>query len=157
LSHSNSYWPFFSNYWSVEHILNFIFQIDFPADKGEIQLFNLLKKWADVNSEERGAQFGELVCKALRLDLMNLSDLIDVVSKDILVVASEGATSEVLKVIEYKQNNGIPAGRMRGNEAVLITGGSVPIIDEFKEGIFFDRKYTFNIENNLISDNFLSD
>ena len=88
---------------------------------------------------------------------MNLSDLIDVVSKDILVVASEGATSEVLKVIEYKQNNGIPAGRMRGNEAVLITGGSVPIIDEFKEGIFFDRKYTFNIKNNLISDNFLSD
>lgn len=122
--------------WLMDYVQDDQIQIDFPADKGEIQLFNLLKKWADVNSEERGAQFGELVCKALRLDLMNLSDLIDVVSKDILVVASEGATSEVLKVIEYKQNNGIPAGRMRGNEAVLITGGSVPIIDEFKGGIY---------------------
>ena len=96
----------------------------------------MVKKWAEANAAERGDEFGEVVCSALRLELMSLSDLIDIVSKDILVVGNEQATEAVAKVIDHKQSNGVPGGRMRGDQAVVITGGSVPIIDEFKGGIY---------------------
>ena len=49
---------------------------------------------------------------------------------------NEEVTNEVASIIEHKNQNGLPSAKLRGQEAVLIVGGSVPIIDEFKGGIY---------------------
>ena len=43
-----------------------------------------------------------------------------------MIVGNEKATDAVAAIIEHKQTNGVPGdqgGRMRGSEAVIITGG----------------------------------
>jgi len=68
--------------------------------------------------------------------LITLSDLEEVISKDIMVIGSAKVTEAVAGVIKNKKNNCVPCGNMRGAESLVITGGSVPIIDEFKGGIY---------------------
>ena len=78
-----------------------------------------------------------LTCfEAIRFDLMTLPDLEEVISKDIMVIGSAKVTEAVAQVIKNKKNNCVPCGNMRGAESLVITGGSVPIIDEFKGGIY---------------------
>lgn len=45
-----------------------------------------------------------------------------------MIVGNEKATDAVASIIEHKQTNGVPGdqgGRMRGSEAVIITGGMI--------------------------------
>ena len=68
--------------------------------------------------------------------MITLTDLEEVISKDIMVIGSAKVTEAVAGVIKNKKNNCVPCGNMRGAESLVITGGSVPIIDEFKGGIY---------------------
>ena len=95
-----------------------------------------MKKWADAHPGERSADFNEIIQKGIRFHLMSLSDLTDVVAKDGLILECEESTNKIVEVIEHKTQDGIPMTGLRGSEAVIIAGGSVPIIDEFKGGIY---------------------
>ena len=72
--------------WLMDYIQDDQVQIDFPADKGELQLFGFVKKWAEAKSDERGEEFGQLVCEALRLEIISLTDLLEVVAKVIFPI-----------------------------------------------------------------------
>ena len=50
-----------------------------------------------------------------------------------MIVGNEKATDAVASIIEHKQTNGVPGdhgGRMRGSEAVIITGGMIIFLSE---------------------------
>ena len=67
--------------WLMDYIQDDQVQIDFPADKGELQLFGFVKKWAEAKADERTEEFGQLVCESLRLEIISLTDLLEVVAK----------------------------------------------------------------------------
>ena len=122
--------------WLLDYIEDDLVEVDFPAEKGELQLFKQVKKWAEAHPGERSSDFNEIIQKGIRFHLMSLSDLTDVVAKDGMILECEESTNKIVQVIEHKTQDGIPMTGLRGSEAVVIAGGSVPIIDEFKGGIY---------------------
>ena len=52
--------------WLVDYIQDNDIEIEFPASKGEVDLFNLVKRWADANPDERADDFADVVIKGLR-------------------------------------------------------------------------------------------
>ena len=122
--------------WLSDYVEDDLVEVDFPADKGELLLFQQCKKWAEAHPVERVNEFADIILRAIRFELINANDLINVVSKDGMVLDNKMATNHIAKIIEYKNQCQVPNGRLRGSEAVIIAGGSVPIIDDTKGGVY---------------------
>ena len=122
--------------WLSDYVEDDLVEVDFPADKGELLLFQQCKKWAEAHPVERVNEFADIILRAIRFELISANDLINVVSKDGMVLDNKMATNHIANIIEYKNQSQVPNGRLRGSEAVIIAGGSVPIIDDTKGGVY---------------------
>ena len=122
--------------WLCDYVDDDLVEVDFPADKGEFQLFQQCKKWADTHPVERVDEFADIIIRAIRFELISLKDLAQTISKDAMVLDNKMATNHIADIIEYKNQGQVPNGRLRGSEAVIIAGGSVPIIDDTKGGVY---------------------
>ena len=122
--------------WLCDYVEDDLVEVDFPADKGELLLFQQCKKWAETHPTERVNEFADIITRAIRFELMSVKDLVDTVSNDGMVLDNKMATNHIADIIEYKNQNQVPNGRLRGSEAVIIAGGSVPIIDDTKGGVY---------------------
>ena len=122
--------------WLCDYVDDDLVEVDFPADKGELLLFQQCKKWAETHPTERVNEFADIIIRAIRFELISAKDLIETVSNDGMVLDNKMATNHIADIIEYKNQNQVPNGRLRGSEAVIIAGGSVPIIDDTKGGVY---------------------
>ena len=104
--------------WLLDYISDDLVENEFPSEKGELQLYNLCKKWAEAHPGERSAEiFGNIVLKGIRFGLMSIESLINVVAKDIMIMENEKTTNLVAEIIVAKKQNRIVNVKLRGQEA----------------------------------------